>query len=74
MSPIVLAGRRQGEDQALINYGVLGGIVIGLVAALLWQRYYRIKLPPYLAFFGGRRFVPIVTAVADARRSACCSA
>ena len=50
--------------QDLINYGVLGGIVIGLVAALLFQRYYRIKLPAYLAFFGGRRFVPIVTAFA----------
>ena len=49
-------------QQALINYGVLGGIVIGIVAALLYQKYYRIKLPPYLAFFGGRRFVPIVTA------------
>ena len=49
-------------SQQLINYGVLGGIVIGLVAALLYQKYYRIKLPPYLAFFGGRRFVPIVTA------------
>jgi len=46
------------------NVGVLGGIVIGLVAAVLWQRYYRIKLPPWLAFFGGRRFVPIVTAFA----------
>jgi len=52
-----------GEEGAeTINYGVLGGIVIGLVAALLYQRYYRIKLPPYLAFFGGRRFVPIITA------------
>ncbi|WP_448061472.1 PTS transporter subunit EIIC [Cellulomonas hominis] len=48
--------------QELINYGVLGGIVIGLTAALLYQKYYRIKLPAYLAFFGGRRFVPIVTA------------
>ena len=28
----------------------------------LYQKYYRIKLPPYLAFFGGRRFVPIITA------------
>ncbi|MDF5751365.1 PTS transporter subunit EIIC [Spongiactinospora sp. TRM90649] len=44
--------------------GVLGGILIGIVAALLWQRYHRIKLPAWLAFFGGRRFVPIVTAVA----------
>lgn len=44
--------------------GVLGGIVIGLVAALLFQRFYRTKLPPYLAFFGGRRLVPILTAFA----------
>ncbi|WP_157250453.1 PTS transporter subunit EIIC [Nonomuraea typhae] len=44
--------------------GVLGGILIGLLAAVLWQRYYRIKLPSWLAFFGGRRFVPIVTALA----------
>jgi PTS system N-acetylglucosamine-specific IIC component len=43
---------------------VLGGIFVGLMAAMLYQRYYRIKLPPYLAFFGGRRFVPIVTAFA----------
>lgn len=58
MSPNVLDG------DELINYGVLGGIVSGLVAAYLWQRFHRIKLPPYLAFFGGRRFVPIITAVA----------
>ncbi|MER7369151.1 PTS transporter subunit EIIC [Nonomuraea wenchangensis] len=44
--------------------GVLGGIVIGLTAALLWQRFHRIKLPAWLAFFGGRRSVPIITAVA----------
>ncbi|MEU1897416.1 PTS transporter subunit EIIC [Nocardiopsis dassonvillei] len=43
---------------------VLGGIAVGLVAALLWQRYHRIKLPTWLGFFGGRRFVPIVTALA----------
>ncbi len=63
LSPYVLSGQldRNG-DQELINYGVLGGLVIGLTAALLYQRYYRIKLPAYLAFFGGRRFVPIVTA------------
>ena len=54
----------QGEEQELINYGVLGGILCGLIAAYLWQRYYRISLPPYLAFFGGRRFVPIVTGFA----------
>jgi phosphotransferase system glucose/maltose/N-acetylglucosamine-specific IIC component len=44
--------------------GVIGGIIIGVTAALLYQRFYRVKLPSWLAFFGGRRFVPIVTAFA----------
>jgi PTS system N-acetylglucosamine-specific IIC component len=42
----VLGAAAEGEEQELINYGVLGGIVTGLVAAVLWQRFYRIKLPP----------------------------
>jgi N-acetylglucosamine PTS system EIICBA or EIICB component len=62
MSPHILEEPAEGEMQELINFGVLGGIIIGITAALLWQRYYRIKLPPYLAFFGGRRFVPILMA------------
>src|SRR6266536_3087940 len=44
--------------------GVIGGIVIGVTAALLYQRFYRVKLVSWLAFFGGRRFVPIITAFA----------
>lgn len=44
-----------------INMGVLGGIIIGVVAGLLYNRYKTIKLPDYLAFFGGRRFIPIAT-------------
>ena len=62
LSPTVLGLPPKGGTQELINYGVLGGLVIGLIAALLYQKYSRIKLPPYLAFFGGRRFVPIITA------------
>jgi len=62
MSPFVLDPPTGDDEQELINYGVLGGVVIGLTAAYLWQRYHRISLPPYLAFFGGRRFVPIITA------------
>ena len=64
MSPFVLDAPAEGAEQELINFGVLGGIVMGLVSAYLWQRYHRISLPPYLAFFGGRRFVPIITAFA----------
>ena len=57
-------GSDSGDGETVINYGVLGGIIIGIVTALLYQRYRRIKLPTYLGFFGGRRFVPIVTSVA----------
>lgn len=45
-----------------IETGVFGGILIGAVAALLFNRFYRIKLPPYLGFFAGKRSVPIITA------------
>ena len=44
--------------------GVFGGILAGGLAAWLFNRYYRISLPDYLAFFAGKRFVPIVTALA----------
>ncbi|MCA1705907.1 MAG: PTS transporter subunit EIIC [Actinobacteria bacterium] len=55
----------QALDLAQANpTGVLGGILMGLLAAVLWQRYHRVKLPTWLAFFGGRRFVPIITAFA----------
>jgi N-acetylglucosamine-specific phosphotransferase system IIBC component len=47
-----------------IGMGVFSGILIGVTAALLYRRYYQIKLPPYLGFFAGKRFVPIVTAIA----------
>jgi PTS system N-acetylglucosamine-specific IIC component len=65
MSPIVLAGQLDTKgEQAVVNSGVLGGIVVGLVSALLWQRFYRTTLPTALGFFNGRRLVPILAAVA----------
>ncbi len=64
MSPFVLAPTAVSANPH-IDYGVFGGIVVGLTAALLWQRFHRLALPTYLAFFGGRRFVPIVTANAS---------
>ncbi|MDR5876880.1 N-acetylglucosamine-specific PTS transporter subunit IIBC [Caballeronia sp. LZ032] len=47
-----------------LNMGVLSGIIAGMVAGYLYNKYKDIKLPEYLAFFGGKRFVPIVTGVA----------
>lgn len=49
---------------AEINMGVLAGIIAGAVAAKLYNRYEEIELPQFLGFFGGRRFVPIATALA----------
>ncbi|WP_267245981.1 PTS transporter subunit EIIC [Streptomyces sp. PR69] len=49
---------------APVNAGVLGGVVMGIVVALLYQRFYRTKLPDWAGFFGGRRLVPILSAFA----------
>jgi PTS system N-acetylglucosamine-specific IIC component len=65
MSPVVLEGVVDvAGAQAQINYSVFAGILVGLVTALLFDRYHTIQLPSYLGFFGGRRFVPIVVSVA----------
>lgn len=47
-----------------IDTGVFGGILIGMISAALFNRYYRISLPSYLGFFAGKRFVPIVVSFA----------
>ncbi|MCK1798505.1 PTS transporter subunit EIIC [Streptomyces sp. XM4193] len=47
-----------------VDAGVLGGVVMGIVVALLYQRFHRQKLPEWLGFFGGRRLVPILAAFA----------
>ena len=44
-----------------LDMGVLGGLISGIVAGLIYNRFKDIKLPEYLAFFGGKRFVPIIT-------------
>ena len=65
MSPIVLAGQVDASgDQVQINYSVFAGILVGLLTAVLFDRYHTIQLPPYLGFFGGRRFVPIAVSLA----------
>ena len=46
-----------------IDTGVFGGIIAGILASVMFNRYYKIKLPEYLGFFAGKRFVPIATGV-----------
>ncbi|MFJ9644598.1 PTS transporter subunit EIIC [Streptomyces sp. NPDC004244] len=50
--------------EAPVNAGVLGGVVMGIIVALLYQKFYRTKLPDWAGFFGGRRLVPILSAFA----------
>jgi len=47
-----------------VNMGVFVGIIIGVIAGTLYNRYRTVKLPEFLGFFGGKRFVPIITALA----------
>ncbi|HEY5892654.1 MAG TPA: PTS glucose transporter subunit IIBC [Chthoniobacterales bacterium] len=47
-----------------IETGVFGGIIVGLIAASVFNRFYKIQLPAYLGFFAGKRSVPIITAFA----------
>jgi glucose PTS system EIICB or EIICBA component len=51
-----------GQDT--LDTSVFGGIVIGIVAGFLFNRFFRIQLPQYLGFFAGKRFVPIITGFA----------
>lgn len=44
-----------------LQMSVMGGLIAGFVAVFLHNRFYNIQLPTFLAFFGGTRFVPIVT-------------
>lgn len=44
-----------------IKMGVFGGLIAGIIASELYNRYHDIKLPDFLGFFSGRRFVPIIS-------------
>lgn len=44
-----------------LDTGVFGGLIMGCIAAYMFNRFFRIQLPQYLGFFAGKRFVPIIT-------------
>ncbi|MNM47387.1 MULTISPECIES: PTS transporter subunit EIIC [unclassified Clostridium] len=60
--------RSAGQGMTLgiqsIELGVFGGIIVGIIVAELHNKFYTIKLPDYIGFFGGTRFVPIITTLA----------
>jgi len=62
--PVTDAKILKGADVAATynNPGVLGGIIMGLLSAVLWQKFHRTKLVDWLGFFNGRRLVPIIMA------------
>jgi len=64
MAPLLGAEPRTIMGIASIDTGVFGGILIGAAAGILFNRYFRLTLPPYLGFFAGKRSVPILTACA----------
>ncbi|MEJ8548368.1 N-acetylglucosamine-specific PTS transporter subunit IIBC [Brevibacillus borstelensis] len=51
------------DDNVELKMGVLGGILAGGIAAFFYNRYHDIKMPDWLGFFSGKRFVPIVTSL-----------
>ncbi|OPG04646.1 PTS lactose transporter subunit IIC [Streptomyces sp. GKU 895] len=62
--PITEAQVTKGADVAATynDPKVFGGIIMGLISAVVWQRFHRTKLPDWLGFFNGRRLVPILMA------------
>lgn len=58
----VLLEKFSAED-ASIDTGVLGALVIGLIVTKLHNKYRQVQLPEFLGFFGGNRFVPIISAL-----------
>lgn len=51
-----------GDKSAFI---LVAGLIAGVLAGAMYNRFYKTKLPSWLGFFGGRRFVPLVTAFAS---------
>jgi len=60
---VLIAKAVYGSIDESVNMGVFVGIIIGVIAGTLYNRYHAIKLPEFLGFFGGKRFVPIITAI-----------
>ncbi|MGC4432310.1 PTS transporter subunit EIIC, partial [Streptococcus suis] len=52
------------DKGASIDTGVLGALAIGITVATLHNKYRKIELPAFLGFFGGSRFIPIISSFA----------
>lgn len=69
ITPDMVTGKNPAYSNVLgiptLQTGVFGGIIVGIMAAQIYRKFYNIELPSYLGFFAGKRFVPIVTAAAS---------
>lgn len=68
LNPEITNGLHDGSIASVcgitsLQMGVFGGIIVGLGVAKLHNKYYKIELPQALSFFGGTRFVPIISAL-----------
>lgn len=64
ISPDVISGTiATNLGITTLQMGVFGGIIIGIITAILHNRYYKIEMPSALSFFSGSRFVPIISTI-----------
>ncbi|NQZ28845.1 MAG: PTS transporter subunit EIIC [Mycoplasmatales bacterium] len=66
VTPILGIGAQSGMGQfgGALNTGVFGGIAVGALVATIYNKFYKIQLPKFIAFFGGVRAVPIIAFIA----------
>lgn len=64
MAGVINIAEKTGGNIKSIDTGVFGGIIVGIIAANIYKKFHKTKLPPFLGFFAGKRLVPILTAVA----------
>lgn len=63
LKAVPIAFEYGGSDE-VVDMGVFGGVIAGVISAAMYNRFHAVKLPDWLGFFGGKRFVPIATSFA----------
>ncbi|QCI26810.1 PTS glucose transporter subunit IIBC [Buchnera aphidicola (Thelaxes californica)] len=53
------------QHNQFTDTGIFGGIIAGIITAYMFNTFYRIELPEYLGFFGGKRFIPIISGISS---------
>ncbi|CAL4043106.1 PTS system glucose-specific EIICB component [Buchnera aphidicola (Tetraneura ulmi)] len=62
ISPLIIQIKNSNfQQENFYDTGIFGGILSGILSAYLFNKFYKIRLPEYLGFFSGKRFVPIIS-------------